>query len=75
MNVRYRVELTQYERKQLEGLLSGGEHRPRRLKRAQILLAADAGVSDGDIAMSVDVVSPRSTEPSGASSKATWSTR
>jgi len=55
MNVRYRVELTQYERNQLEGLLSGGEHRSRKLKRAQILLAADAGVGDGDIAMSVDV--------------------
>src|SRR5262249_19383279 len=55
MNVRYRVELTQYERNHLKGLLSGGEHRSRRLKRAQILLAADAGVGDGDIAMSVDV--------------------
>ena len=55
MNVRYRVELTQYERNQLEGLLSGGEQRSRRLKRAQILLAADAGVGDGDIAMSVGV--------------------
>jgi transposase len=55
MNVRYRVELTQYERNELAALLSGGEHPSRKLKRAQILLAADAGVSDGDIAMSVGV--------------------
>jgi transposase len=55
MNVRYRVELTQYERNQLGVLLSGGEHPVRKLKRAQILLAADAGVSDGDIATSVGV--------------------
>jgi hypothetical protein len=43
MNVRYRVTLTQYERAELEMLLSGGKHPARRLKRAQILLAADAG--------------------------------
>src|SRR6476646_4174169 len=55
MNVRYRVTLTQYERDELEMLLSGGKHPARRLKRAQILLAADAGVSDEDIAMTVGV--------------------
>jgi transposase len=55
MNVRYRVTLTQYERDELEMLLSGGKHPARRLKRAQILLAADAGVSDEDIAMSIGV--------------------
>jgi transposase len=55
MNVRYRVELTQFERNQLEGLLSGGEQPARKLKRAQILLAADADVSDEDIAMSIGV--------------------
>jgi hypothetical protein len=43
MNVRYRVMLTQYERDELDGLLSGGKSRARKLKRAQILLAADAG--------------------------------
>jgi len=43
MNVRYRVELSQSERAELEGLLSGGKHAVRKLKRAQILLAADAG--------------------------------
>ena len=41
MNVRYRVELTQYERNELLALLSGGKHPARKLKRAEILLAAE----------------------------------
>jgi transposase len=55
MNVRYRVELNQTERAQLTALLSGGKQAARRLKRAQILLAADAGASDEEIARSVGV--------------------
>jgi transposase len=55
MNVRYRVELSQAERAELTTLLSGGKHAARKLKRAQILLAADAGASDDDIATSVGV--------------------
>ena len=55
MNIRYRVDLTQYERNELGALLSGGEHPSRVLKRAQILLAADQGVSDEKIATSVRV--------------------
>jgi transposase len=55
MNVRYRVDLSQAERDQLSALLSGGTHASRKLKRAQILLAADAGVSDNDIAASIAV--------------------
>src|SRR5215471_16452677 len=55
MNVRYRVTLTQDERNALAALLSGGQQPARKLKRAQILLAADAGVSDEDIALSVGV--------------------
>ena len=55
MNVRYRVTLTQCERDELGALLSGGKHPARELKRAQILLAADAGVSDEDIAASLGV--------------------
>jgi len=55
MNIRYRVELSQVERGQLTTLLSGGKHAARKLKRAQILLAADAGASDEDIATSVAV--------------------
>jgi len=50
MNVRYRVTLTQYERDELGALLCGGKHAARKLKRAQILLAADAGASDAEIA-------------------------
>jgi transposase len=53
MNVRYRVELSQTERGQLKELLSGGKHAARKLKRAQILLAAGAGTSDEDIATCV----------------------
>ncbi len=55
MNVRYRVELSQTERRELTGLLSGGKHAVRKLKRAQILLAADAGAGDEEIARSVGV--------------------
>src|ERR1700724_498130 len=55
MNVRYRVELSQIERAALRALLSGGKHASRKLKRAQILLAADAGASDEEIARSVGV--------------------
>jgi transposase len=55
MNVRYRVELNQAERSELTALPSGGKHAARKLKRAQILLAADAGASDENIATSVGV--------------------
>ena len=44
MNIRYRVELNEGERAQLTAMLSGGKHAARKLKRAQILLAADAGI-------------------------------
>src|SRR5262249_15076973 len=55
MNVRYQVTLTQYERNELGALLNGGQQAVRKLKRAQILLAADAGVRDADIDLSVGV--------------------
>jgi transposase len=55
MNLRFRVELSQSEREQLAGLLSGGRHAARKLKRAQILLAADAGASDEEITRNVGV--------------------
>ena len=55
LNVGYRVELSQTERGELKALLSGGKHAARKLKRAQILLAADAGASDEEIARSVGV--------------------
>lgn len=55
MNIRYRVELNEGERAELTAMLSGGKHAARKLKRAQILLAADAGISDEAIASSVSV--------------------
>jgi transposase len=55
MNVRYRVELSEAERQELKALLNGGNHAARKLKRAQILLAADAGACDEDIVRSVGV--------------------
>ena len=55
MNVRYRVELSPDERDELSALLSGGKYAVRKLKRAQILLAADSGASDEDIAINVAV--------------------
>src|SRR5690349_21375610 len=55
MNVRWIVELTDEERATLRQFISGGSTRVRKIKRAQILLAADKGMSDGDIAASVDV--------------------
>src|SRR6202023_482173 len=55
MNVRYRIELSQAERDELTMMLSGGKHAARKLKRAQILLAADDGSSDDEIACTVAV--------------------
>src|SRR6202522_1539717 len=55
MNVRYRVELSQAERDELTTMLGGGKHAARKLKRAQVLLAADAGSRDEEIARTVRV--------------------
>jgi len=53
MNVRYRVELDQAEREALAKLTGGGKQAARKLKRAQILLAADTGLADEAIAQAV----------------------
>jgi transposase len=55
MNIRYRVTLTAEERTQLATLIQGGKAAVRRIKRAQILLAADAGRTDEAIAAGVSV--------------------
>ena len=55
MNIRYRVELNQLERDRLVAMLSGGRHAARKLKRAQILLAANDGVGDETIATALQV--------------------
>lgn len=55
MNVRYRVELDESERAELNALIAGGKVAVRKVKRAQILLAADRGQTDEAIAASVGV--------------------
>ena len=55
MNVGYRITLTLEEREQLRSLVHAGKGRFRRLKRAQILLAASSGSSDVAIATNVAV--------------------
>ena len=55
MNIRYRVELIDAERDELTALLNDGKHAARKLKRAQILRAADAGAGDEEIARTVSV--------------------
>jgi len=46
MIIRYRVKLSEAERQQLYAIVSGGKHAARKIKRAQILLAAEGGLSD-----------------------------
>ncbi len=55
MNIRYRVTLTSDERAQLQELVRGGKGAVRKIKRAQILLAADAKSTDEAIADNVGV--------------------
>ena len=55
MNVRNRVTLDTSERVQLVSMVLGGKAAVRKLKRAQILLAADAGSSDEEIARNISV--------------------
>lgn len=50
MNVKYIVELSDAERSELETFVRSGSQLVRKVKRAQILLAADQGYSDKDIA-------------------------
>jgi len=53
VNIRYRVELSEAEQTELKTLVSGGKHAARKIKRAQILLAAHDGVNDDDIARTI----------------------
>jgi hypothetical protein len=55
MTIRYQVDLSEAERIALQTLLRGGRHAARKLKRAQILLAAEAGVPDEIIAQTLGV--------------------
>lgn len=49
MDIRYRVDLSRDEQDVLKQLLNAGKCAARRLKRAQILLAAGAGCNDDAI--------------------------
>ena len=55
MNIRYRVTLTPEDRQHLQALTRGGTRAVRQIKRAQILLAADAQVPEAQIATDVGV--------------------
>src|SRR5882724_5914097 len=55
MNVRYVVELSEAERTELRELVAKGSKLARKVKRAQVLLAADSGVSDQEVAQIVVV--------------------
>ena len=55
MNVRFRVTLTTEERDWLQSFVLAGKGAFRRLKRAQILLASEAGATDATIAQNVSV--------------------
>ena len=55
MNVHYTVELANEEREILRALICGGSPRARKVKRALILLLADQGDTQEEIARTVDV--------------------
>lgn len=55
MNLRYRVTLTPAEREELQALLRGGKGAARKLKRAQILVAAADHSTDEEIARNIGV--------------------
>jgi transposase len=55
MNIRYVVELTEAERDELRAVVAKGSKLARKVKRAQILLAANAGSIDEEIARHVVV--------------------
>jgi transposase len=55
MNVRYRITLTTEERDQLRSFVHAGKGAFRRLKRAQILLGAEAGSADAALAKALSV--------------------
>ena len=55
MNIRYRVTLSSEERAELAAMVRGGKAAVRRIKRAQILLATDAGSTDEKVASNVGV--------------------
>lgn len=57
-NKKYIVDLTEAERNELLALTTKGTVRARKMKRAQILLKADAGLTDAEIMVALDVSRP-----------------
>ena len=55
---KYHVELTDQERTCLEQMLRRGKHSARKMTRARILLKADFGLRDEDIAQELDTCIP-----------------
>ena len=55
MKIKYRVDLTEEEREHLLGLIGKGKHPARTLARARILLKADEGMGDEDVAAMLNV--------------------
>lgn len=55
---KYHIELTGQERSVLEQMLRRGIHSARKLTRARILLKADLGLRDEDIAQELDTSTP-----------------
>lgn len=55
---KYHIELTDEERSVLEQMLRRGKHSARKLTRARILLKADFGLRDEDIARELDTCIP-----------------
>src|SRR3972149_636981 len=55
MRIKYRVDLTEAERGQLLGMIGKGKHGARTLARARILLKADDGMTDEEVAAALDV--------------------
>lgn len=75
MNVRYRVTLDTSERVQLVSMVLGGTAAVRKLKRAQILLAVDAGSTDEESLGTYQSARRPCTESSSASSSTVSSAR
>jgi hypothetical protein len=63
MNVRYRITLTSEEREELRSMVQAGKGPFRRLKRAQILLAASSGSSDVAIVRNLSVGASKPPSP------------
>ena len=70
MNIRYHVELSEAERCELTALVGSGKHYARKIKRAQILLAADSGSATTILPLLSPSAARPFTGPSAASLKA-----